>query len=58
MLKVFQLVNSYSKYLFFYLGYNPEIKPEGSACTRDYREKRVRLFVDDNNKIVQPPHTG
>jgi len=39
-------------------GYQPEIKPEGSPCTFDYCTDRVRLFVDDNNKIVQTPHTG
>jgi len=39
-------------------GYRPEIKPEGSPCTRDYRTDRVRLFVDDNNKIVSKPHIG
>lgn len=43
---------------FNYLGYNPEIKPEGAPCTRDYRINRVRLFVDNQNKIVSTPHTG
>jgi len=52
----FQIKNF--KYSFYHLGYSPEIKPEGSPCTRDYRINRVRLFVDDNNKIVQTPHTG
>ncbi len=46
------------KSLFYHLGYNPEIKPEGAPCTRDYRINRVRLFVDANNKIVEIPHTG
>lgn len=45
-------------YKVVYLGYNPEIKPEGAPCTRDYRINRVRLFVDGSNKIVQAPHTG
>jgi len=39
-------------------GYEPEIKPKGAPCTRDYRIDRVRLFVDANNKIIETPHTG
>jgi len=46
------------KSLLYNLGYNPEIKPEGAPCTRDYRINRVRLFVDANNKIVGIPRTG
>ena len=41
-----------------HLGYAPEILPEGSPTTRDYRIERVRLFVDAKNKIVQEPRTG
>ena len=43
---------------FEHIGYQPEIKQQGAPCTRDYRIKRVRLFVDGNNKITQVPHTG
>ncbi|UJR36016.1 hypothetical protein I4U23_028755 [Adineta vaga] len=39
-------------------GFNVEIKQDGSPCTRDYRLDRVRLFVDDNNKIIRAPRTG
>jgi hypothetical protein len=57
-LKVIKFLIENFKSLFYHVGYNPEIKPEGSPCTRDYRINRVRLFVDANNKIVQIPHTG
>lgn len=39
-------------------GYNPQVKPQGSPVSRDYRLDRVRLFVDEQNVIVQTPHTG
>ncbi|CAF0959963.1 unnamed protein product [Adineta steineri] len=39
-------------------GFDVEIKEDGSPCTRDYRLDRVRLFVDDNNKIVRAPTNG
>ncbi|CAF0832315.1 unnamed protein product [Adineta ricciae] len=39
-------------------GFNVEIKQDGAPCTRDYRLDRVRLFVDDGNKIIRPPRTG
>jgi hypothetical protein len=42
----------------YILGYQTEIMPKDSPCTRDYRLDRVRLFVDDNNKIVQTPTNG
>ncbi|CAF2930947.1 unnamed protein product [Rotaria sp. Silwood2] len=44
--------------IVYSLGYEPEILPQGSPTTRDYRLDRVRLFVDDNNKIVQTPTNG
>jgi hypothetical protein len=47
-----------SSYRSNHLGYDAEVLPEGSPCTRDYRINRVRIFVDGNNKIVQTPHTG
>jgi len=39
-------------------GYNIQVLPEGSPTTRDYRIDRVRIFVDDNNKVVEVPRNG
>ncbi|CAF1385542.1 unnamed protein product [Rotaria sp. Silwood1] len=39
-------------------GYEPVILPQGSPTTRDYRLDRVRIFVDNNNKVVQTPTNG
>ncbi len=44
--------------IWILLDYEPEILPEGSPTTRDYCANRVRLFVDNNNKIVSKPATG
>ena len=40
------------------LGYDVQILLEGSPCTRDYRSDRVRLFVDNNNRIIEIPTNG
>jgi hypothetical protein len=37
---------------------NVLIVPQGSMVTMDYREDRVRLFVDEENKVVKPPRVG
>ncbi len=34
---------------------NVIILPEGTPVTRDYRWNRVRIFVDDNGKVVSAP---
>jgi hypothetical protein len=52
------MVHRISHRLVRHLGYAPEILPEGSPTSRDYRIERVRLFVDGKNKIVQEPRTG
>jgi hypothetical protein len=31
---------------------------EGSMVTRDMRFDRVRIFVDENEKVVKPPRVG
>jgi hypothetical protein len=35
-----------------------EIKNELSPCTMDFREDRVRIFVNNDGKVVAPPRTG
>ena len=42
---------------------NPDIKKveiirPGEASTADYREDRVRINVDENNKVVSAPQIG
>lgn len=32
--------------------------PEGAMVTRDMRFDRVRVFVDDENKVMKPPRVG
>ena len=32
--------------------------PDGSMVTMDYREDRVRIFVDPDGKVVAQPHKG
>ena len=34
------------------------ILPEDSMYTEDYREDRVRIFVDASGKVVRPPMVG
>jgi len=29
-----------------------------APCTMDYRTDRVRIFVDNNGKVTNPPQTG
>eukprot|EP00274_Cyanoptyche_gloeocystis_P005185 CAMPEP_0196658290 /NCGR_PEP_ID=MMETSP1086-20130531/28810_1 /TAXON_ID=77921 /ORGANISM="Cyanoptyche gloeocystis , Strain SAG4.97" /LENGTH=67 /DNA_ID=CAMNT_0041991797 /DNA_START=109 /DNA_END=312 /DNA_ORIENTATION=- len=31
---------------------------EGSPCTMDWREDRVRIFVDASGKVASPPTCG
>jgi len=35
-----------------------EIKPELGPCTMDYREDRVRIFVNNDGKVVGHVQTG
>jgi len=35
-----------------------EVMGEKSPCTMDYRVDRVRIFVNDEGKVVSPPMTG
>ena len=35
-----------------------QIVPQDSMVTMDYREDRVRLFVDDDGKVVDIPRVG
>jgi hypothetical protein len=35
-----------------------QVIPNGSMVTMDYREDRVRIFVDDDGKVVNPPRVG
>ena len=37
---------------------NVQILRRGAFVTRDYRHNRVRIFTDENNKVVQVPHIG
>jgi hypothetical protein len=39
-------------------GLNVQIVNELSPCTMDFREDRVRIFVNNDNKVVAPPRTG
>lgn len=32
-----------------------EIIPKGSSVTRDIRDDRVRVYLDENGKVAQPP---
>eukprot|EP00271_Cylindrocystis_brebissonii_P006220 TRINITY_DN18909_c0_g1_i1.p1 TRINITY_DN18909_c0_g1~~TRINITY_DN18909_c0_g1_i1.p1 ORF type:complete len:114 (+),score=15.97 TRINITY_DN18909_c0_g1_i1:316-657(+) len=32
--------------------------PKGFAVTMDFREDRVRIFVDENKKVIRPPRIG
>ncbi len=34
------------------------IVPDGAMVTMDHREDRVRLYVDQENKVVQAPRLG
>ena len=35
-----------------------QIVPENSMVTMDYRLDRMRIYVDKDNKVVQPPKLG
>ncbi|MCF8881050.1 serine protease inhibitor [Hyphobacterium sp. SN044] len=35
-----------------------EIKGERDPCTLDFRPNRVRIFVDNDSKVVSVPRTG
>ncbi len=35
-----------------------ELFEKGSACTKDYKANRVRICVDNNNKVVDAPKLG
>lgn len=37
---------------------NVQIVPEDAMVTMDWREDRVRIFVDKNNKVAKEPRTG
>jgi hypothetical protein len=37
---------------------NVVIIKDGSPVTRDYREDRVRVVVDEQNEVVVAPRTG
>ena len=39
---------------------SPQVEklPEGSMVTMDYREDRVRVFVDAADVVVGVPHVG
>jgi len=37
---------------------NVEVMNENSPCSRDHREDRVRIFVNDDNHVVSAPQTG
>ena len=39
-------------------GLNPRVLPQGSPCTRDFRQDRVRVFKDNNNRVVGVPRIG
>eukprot|EP00275_Glaucocystis_incrassata_P000260 EC118467.1.p2 GENE.EC118467.1~~EC118467.1.p2 ORF type:complete len:100 (+),score=17.51 EC118467.1:134-433(+) len=39
-------------------GLNIIIVPKDLVVTMDYRETRVRLFVDENNIVMRTPRTG
>eukprot|EP01034_Spumella_vulgaris_P026550 gene26550-33148_t len=34
------------------------VVPQGSIVTMDFRVDRLRLFVDENGVVVQPPRVG
>jgi hypothetical protein len=34
------------------------IRPKDSMFTMEYREDRVRIFIDTDNKVVSAPTTG
>jgi hypothetical protein len=35
-----------------------QILPEGSIVTKDYRTNRVRVFVDEENRVASVPRVG
>lgn len=37
---------------------NVQILPEGSMVTKDYRTDRVRVFVDEENRVASVPRVG
>jgi len=37
---------------------NVEVLNEKSPTTMDYRVDRVRIFINDEGKVVGPPQTG
>lgn len=39
-------------------GLNVIVMPQGAPCTRDYRLDRVRVFVDNDQKVVSAPRKG
>ena len=40
------------------MGVKVEIKTELAPCTMDFRTDRVRIFVNNDGKVVSPPRTG
>ncbi len=41
-----------------YPNLNVFVVPDGSPVTMDYREDRVRIFVNEEGKVGYPPHIG
>ncbi len=39
-------------------GFSVDVLPDGSMATMDFREDRVRIFVDDDGNVVRAPHIG
>lgn len=39
-------------------GADTPIMAANSICTMDYRTNRVRIFIDENNKVIRAPHVA
>jgi hypothetical protein len=39
-------------------GFLVQVVPDGSMVTMDFREDRVRIFVDASGNVVTPPRVG
>ena len=39
-------------------GFSVQVVPDGAMVTMDFREDRVRIFVDTDENVARPPRVG
>lgn len=57
------LADSFNMFIYIYIiiycmYYQVQILNELSPCTMDFRQDRVRIFINKEGKVAGPPRTG